>query len=164
MPEVRSWKCLTCHQEFKVGQWTCTDGTSNHIVEVKNYYSMDVPIDPGRPAEGSMMPIVRGTTTVCSIPPGKKVMMNDEVMFTGEGSVVFLNGFYATADPEKQYYLNKKPAYNHTEEEWKSVWLTKDEQLAEREMALKAREQRVENERNELLAKTKQQKGQLANA
>lgn len=156
MAEVRSWKCLECGKEFKVGEWICADGTSNHLVAEKKYYSLDVPIDPGRPAEGSGMPIVRGRTTVCSIPPGKRVMMNDEVVFAGEGSVEFINGFYATTDPEKQYYLNKKPAYNHTEEDWKSKWLTKEEQLAEREMAIKAKEQRLENDRNALLVKTKE--------
>ena len=40
-------------------------------------------------------------------------------------------------------------------DQWKAVWLTKDELFAEKELELKAREQRLENERNELLASTK---------
>ena len=73
----------------------------------------------------------------------------------GEGSVEFINGRFSSSDPEIQYWLDKKAAYNATEDQWKAVWLTKDELFAEKELELKAREQRLENERNELLASTK---------
>lgn len=153
---LQTWKCLNCGNTFKVGEWICADGVSNHLVEEKQYRTLDAPADPGRPAEGSLMPIVRGRTVLCNIPPGRRVMEGDEVRMIGEGSVEFINGRYATSDPEKQYYIDKKPAYNATEEQWKVAWLTKDERLAEKELALKAQEQRIENERNELLSRTKE--------
>lgn len=148
-------KCKVCEKEFKVGDWTCMDGQSNHIVDEKTYRALDAPTAPGRPAEGTLPPIVRGRTLVCNIPPPKKVMKDGEVQMVGEGSVEFINGRFSSSDPEIQYWLDKKAAYNATEDQWKAVWLTKDELFAEKELELKAREQRLENERNELLASTK---------
>jgi hypothetical protein len=153
---VNSWKCLACGKKFGVGEWVCTDGISNHVVEEKTYRVLDAPTAPGRPADGSLAPIVRGRTMVCNIPPPKRVMEGSDAKWVGEGSVEFINGSYSTSNPEIQYWLDKKPAYNATLEQWKKTWLTQDELLAEKELSLKAREARLENDRNELLAKTKE--------
>ena len=154
--QPKKWKCINCNKEFMVGEWACSDGISNHVVEEKTYRVLDAPSDAGKPAEGTLMPIVRGRTTVCNIPPPKKVMEGGEVRQIGEGSVEFINGRFSTSDPEIQYWLDKKPAYQATEDQWKATWLSKDEQLAEKEIALRAVERRLENERNELLAQVKQ--------
>lgn len=153
---LRTWQCEVCNKTFKEGDWTCEDKISNHIVAEKTYRVLDAPADPGRPADGTLPPVIRGRTTVCNIPPPKKIMEGGEVRMVGEGSVEFLNGLYATSDPEKQFWLDKKPGYSATEEQWKSVWLSKTEQLAEKELELRAARERLENERNELLAMTKQ--------
>ena len=151
-------QCLVCKEQFEIGKWTCADGVANHVVEMKTYRALDAPSDAGKPTEGTLMPIVRGRTVICNIPPARKVMEGGEVRMVGEGSVEFLNGRYSTSDPEKQYWLDKKPAYSASEEAWKANWLSKDELLAEKELQLQAIQQRLENERNELLAQVKQQK------
>jgi len=148
-------KCLVCHKEFVVGDWICEDNVSNHVVPEKTYRALDAPAEPGRPAEGSLMPIVRGRTVVCNIPPSKKHMQDGEVRMIGEGSVEFINGRFSTSNPELQYWLDKKPGYNATEEQWKNCWLSKDELLEEKRLELVAMTQRLENERNELLSQTK---------
>ena len=152
------WKCLTCGKKFKVGEWTCQDGVSNHVVEEKIYRALDAPQDigyadsKGTPLDGSLF----GETVVCSIPPPKKIIgENGEVSWSGEGSVVFHRGRYSTKDPEKQYWLDQRSAYNHSEEEWSARWLSMSQRLQLREQELHAREQRLENDRNELLAQTK---------
>jgi hypothetical protein len=94
------WECVVCKKEFGVGQWACSDGVSNHVVEEKTYRVLDAPSEAGRPAEGSLMPIVRGRTTVCNIPPPRKVMEGGEVRHVGEGSVEFINGRFSSKDPE----------------------------------------------------------------
>jgi hypothetical protein len=155
---IQSWKCLVCDKEFKVGDWVCLDGTVNHVVEKKDYLTLDAPLDPGKTPQGMLAPIIRGRTVVCNIPPAKKIMEDGEVRMVGEASVEFINGFYSTSDPEQQYWLNKNPNCNFTEDQWKNVWLTSEERIAEKELNLKAREQRLENERNELLTQVKKQK------
>jgi len=157
--DQQTWFCEVCEKKFSPGQWTCSDKISNHVVAAKTYRSLDAPSDPGRPAAGSLPPVVRGRTMVCNIPPPQKVMEKDEVRWIGEGSVEFINGMYTTTDPQKQYWLDKRPAYNATEEQWKNTWHTKDERLAEKETQLRAMSERLENERNELLAQTKQKVG-----
>lgn len=149
---LQTYKCKKCDKKFTAGSWKCGDG-ANHEVEVKEYRSLDAPVAPGR-YEGTP-PVVRGKTTVCNIPPAHKEVDGMETKWVGEGSVEFINGRFSTSDPEVQFYLDKKPAYNASEEDWRRTWWTSEESLANREMELKRREQRLENERNELLEKTK---------
>jgi len=156
------WACEVCGKKFGIGEWTCADGQSNHVVKEKTYRCLDAPLDPGKPAEGSTAPVIRGRTVVCNIPPAKKVMEGGEVKLVGEGSVEFINGAYSTKDPEIQYWLDKKPSYQATQEQWDQMWKTAEERLAQKEHELRAAEQRLENERNELLAQVKQQKKQPA--
>ncbi len=153
------WKCDVCGKKFKIGEWTCHDGIRNHTVQEKTYLVCDAPQDPGKPADGSLPPIVRGRTKVCNIPPPKKVMENGEVKYIGEGSVEFINGRFSTNDPEIQYWLDQKRAYNRSEADWEACWLTSTERLAKKELELVAYEQRLQSERNELLAQTKERVG-----
>lgn len=153
------WTCLTCYKEFGVGKWTCVDGVANHVVAEKVYRVCDAPAEPGRPADGTALPVVRGRTTVCNIPPPRKVMEGGEVKMIGEGSVEFINGRFSTSDPEKQYWLDKKPGYGSTEEQWKRNWYSKDELLADKEAQLNSAQMRLEADRNDLLAQTKQRVG-----
>lgn len=156
--ESKKWKCTNpdCSKDFGVGEWVCVDGSSNHVVTEKIYRSCDPPINPGEPADGSLPPIVRGRTIVCNIPPPKKSMVDGDVRMIGEGSVEFINGIYATTDPEIQYWLDKKPGYQSTEDQWKRAWLSKSELLAEKEENLRVMQERLENEQNALLAQVKQ--------
>jgi hypothetical protein len=155
---IKKYNCTECGKEFGVGEWICADGTVNHKVSEKVYRALDVPLDPGKPAAGTLGPVVRGRTVVCNIPPPKKVMENGEVHSVGEGSVEFVNGIYSTTDPEIQYWLDKKPGYQASEEQWKQKWYTSEELIAEKEIELNAKAARLENERNELLTQVQKQK------
>ena len=48
--QPKKWKCINCNQEFMVGEWACSDGISNHVVEEKTYRVLDAPSDAGKPA------------------------------------------------------------------------------------------------------------------
>ena len=146
-----SWKCLECGKKFSAGEWTCLDGISHHRVEEKTYRCLDAPSDPStKDAE-----LKNGRTVVCNIPPPKRVMEGSDAKWVGEGSVEFIRGRFSTSDPEQQYWLDKRPSYNATEEQWSRVWLSQNQQLEIDRMQLAADRQRLENERNELLAAQK---------
>jgi hypothetical protein len=152
---AQEWKCTECGKKFKVGEWTCTDGISNHKVEEKTYRVLDAPSDPS----SKDMSLKDGRTVVCNIPPPHRVMEGNDAKWVGEGSVEFIRGRYATDDPEKQYWLDKKGAYNATEYQWREVWYSDAQQLALGKMELAAARQRLESDRNELLSKTKERVG-----
>lgn len=152
---AQMWKCTECGKKFGVGDWTCSDGISNHRVEEKTYLCLDAPSDPST----KDMSLKDGRTVVCNVPPAKKVMEGDQVRMIGEGSVEFIRGRFATSDPEQQYWLDKRPAYNATEEEWRNVWYSDRQKIEIDKMENAAMKQRLENERNELLAMTQKRAG-----
>lgn len=157
--KIQTWKCVVCDKSFKVGEWTCQDGLTNHVVEAKIYRSCDAPTDPGhKPGGGDLETSGYGMVRVCNIPPPKKVMEGNDVKWVGEGYVEFIRGRFSSTDPEIQYWLDKKPNYNASEEQWQSSWLSKKQQLDLREQSLIAERERLENERNDLLSQVKQQK------
>lgn len=148
---MSQWKCVECGKKFGVGEWMCADGTSNHRVEEKTYRCLDAPSDPST-KDASLKD---GRTTVCNIPPPKRVMEGNDAKWVGEGSVEFIRGRFATSNPEQQYWLDKKPGYNATEEQWRAVWYSDAQQLQLGRMELAAGQARLENDRNDLLEKTK---------
>jgi len=149
---MSQFKCTQCNKEFSAGEWICTDGVSHHVVEEKTYRCLDAPSDPST-KDASLKD---GRTVVCNIPPPKRVMEGNDAKWVGEGSVEFIRGRFTTSDPEQQYWLDKKSAYNATEDQWRAAWFSKSQQLEVGRLELEAARQRLENERNELLAKTKQ--------
>ena len=157
----RTWKCTECGKIFGVGEWLCLDGQTNHKVEEKLYLLADAPSDPGHPAAGGMDSKRDGRTRICNIPPDKQIVRNGEVAMIPGGYVEFIRGRYATTDPEFQYYLDRKGGYC-TEEQWEAAWLSDNQRLAIEKMKIQAMQQRLENERNELLAQVKQQKSKSA--
>lgn len=152
---IQTWKCVKCEKTFKVGEWLCEDRVTNHVVAEKEYLLADAPTDPGHPERGGMDSKRDGRTRICNIPPPQKVMEGDEVRMIGEGYVEFVRGRFSTTDPQAQYWLDRKGGFC-TQAQWEAAWLSQSQQLEIKEMNLKAREQRLENERNELLAKTKE--------
>ncbi len=156
---LQSWKCLTCNNDFKVGDWLCSDKQSNHIVERKEYLVADAPSDPGHPAKGGMDSKRDGRTRICNIPPDKTVIVNGETQRVPGGFVEFVRGRFATSDPEIQYYLEKTRSNVFcSEAQWEQAWLSQGQQLELERGKLDAMRQRLENERNELLSQVKQQK------
>lgn len=156
--EQQKWTCTECGATFGIGEWTCKDGTLNHVVAEKTYRSMDAPTDPSTRNDS----LKDGRTVVCNIPPPVRVMEGDSVRWVGEGSVEFIRGRYATTDPVKQYWLDKRPEYNATEDQWRSMWYSDSQKLEIEKMELQAARQRLENDRNELLAQTKKKAGVAA--
>lgn len=152
-----TWKCETCSKKFSVGEWTCADGQSNHVVERKEYLLADAPTDPGHPTQGGMDSKRDGRTRICNIPPDKAIVVNGEVTRVPGGYVEFVRGRFATSDPEVQYYLEKtRGASFCSEAQWEQAWLSQGQQLSLERGKLDAMKQRLESERNELLAQTKQ--------
>src|SRR5689334_40466 len=107
---MQTWKCLGCGKTFGVGEWTCSDGQSNHVVDKKDYLMNDAPSDPGHVAPGSTINVALrdGRTRICAIPPDKKVVVAGEVQTVPGGYVEFIQGRFSTSDPEQQYWLDKK--------------------------------------------------------
>lgn len=155
MPQQTEWKCIECNKKFGVGQWTCADGVSNHVVTTKTYRSMDAPSDPSTRNDS----LKHGRTVVCNIPPGHKEGSGADVRYVGEGSVEFIRGRFETTNPEIQYWLDKRPEYNCTEEQWRSTWYSDSQKLELDKLQLAADRQRLENDRNALLEQTKSRVG-----
>jgi len=133
----QSWTCLVCSKPFTVGEWLCSDGHTNHIIAEKQYRSLDAPSDPGHAAQGGQDSLRDGRTRVCNIPPDKQVIVNGELRMVPGGYVEFIRGRFATTDPEIQYYLDKRAAYNATEEQWEAAWLSTGQKFDLERMRLK---------------------------
>lgn len=154
------WKCETCSKKFSVNEWVCQDGQSNHVIERKEYLLNDAPSDPGHVAPGSTINVTlrEGRTRICNIPPAQKVMRGDSVEWIGEGYVEFVQGRYATQDPQIQYWLDKRGGYC-TQEQWERAWLTDAQQISLERGRIDVLKNRLENERNDLLSQQKQRVG-----
>ena len=162
---LQTWTCRNCGEKFTVGKFLCKDGATNHLVDPKAYFLDDAPQDPGRPAPGSHINVTlrEGRTRICNIPPDRTVLKDGNATLMIGGYVEFVQGRFTTSDPEIQYYLDKKGGFC-TEERWSEVWLSAEQRLEMREIALAAREQRLENERNDLLASQKQARSNMPQA
>jgi hypothetical protein len=154
-----TWKCEVCEKTFKVGDWICQDGQVNHKVAYKLYLLADAPSDPGHLALGSNInPALReGRTRICNIPPDKTVLRNGEAVTVPGSYVEFIQGRFSSNDPEIQYCLDKKGGFC-SQEQWDAAWLTDNQRLTKQRLELDAMAQRLENDRNELLAQQKQQR------
>jgi hypothetical protein len=153
----QTWKCINCGKKFDIGKWTCEDGTSNHVVDSKEYLLADAPSDPGHPVQGGVDSLRDGRTRICNIPPDRTVLRNNEATVIPGGYVEFIRGRFSTTDPEIQYYLEKTRGKHFVNEaQWAAAWLSQSQQFELERGRLSAMAQRLENERNELLAQTKQ--------
>lgn len=150
---IEKRKCTECGREFAPPNWECFPG-QKHVVEAKRYYMADAPTVPeyrnGRPF------INKGAsrTVILNIPPERTVKEGDEVRRITGGSVEFVRGLFETTDPEIQFYLDKKEGLC-SKERWEEVYINDDERLQMRSMELAAREQRLAERENELLATVK---------
>lgn len=153
---LKSWKCTTCSKDFSQGDWTCQDGLSNHTVEQKEYLLNDAPSDPGHIAPGSTVNVAlrEGRTRICNIPPDKTRVVGGETEKIPGGYVEFIRGEFHTSDPEVQYWLDKKGGFCNREQ-WNIAWLTEGQQLLMQRQEVEGMRQRLENERNDLLAQVK---------
>jgi hypothetical protein len=155
--EIQTWECVTCGKKFKVGQWQCEDGISNHTVANKEYLQNDSPAEPGHVSGTGMNSQRDGRTIICNMPPDKIVLRNGESALVPGGTVEFVRGRFSTSNPEVQYWLERKGGFC-TEAQWAAAWLSNSQQLEIREMKLKAQENRLEQDRNSLLERVKSEK------
>lgn len=153
-------KCIECKAEIKTGHWECAPGVK-HVTEIKRYFTDDAPTVPewrnGTPFVNKAI----ARTQILNMPPEKQVRENDELVRLPGGSVELVRGMYETSDPEIQFWMDKKGGWC-TEERWKEVYLNDDEKNQIRTMELNAREARLSNRENDLLAQTKQKHGTAA--
>jgi hypothetical protein len=150
---MQNFHCLECGKDFKAGDWICMGGIA-HKVASKRYYMDDAPTvtswRDGRPY------IDKGAarTQILNIPPEKQIREGEQTTRIPGGSVEFVRGMFETADPEIQFYLERKGGLC-SEERWREVYLNDDEKNQIRNMDLAAREQRLVDRENELLTSVK---------
>lgn len=148
---LQEYNCINCEKKFKAGDWVCQTG-HQHVVGKVRYYMDDAPTvadAQGRVRKGDSQ------TTVLNMPPQKYVMdhSGNSVMVPG-GAITFVRGMYETSDPEIQYCLQGHKGLC-SEERWKEVYLDTSEKMELKRIELAAREQRIIQQENELLAQTR---------
>src|SRR5215469_4516143 len=145
--------CLDCGKTFIAGDYMCQTGVK-HRVETKSYYTADAPTvaewRDGRPYINKAI----ARTYILNVPPEKMITENGEVRRIPGGTVEFVRGFYETDDPEIQFYLDRKEGLCNRQR-WEEVYINDDERHQIKELELRAREQRVVERENELLASVK---------
>jgi len=152
---LKTQKCLECEKEFGFGEWACAATGANHVVEAKSYFMDDAPTVQHR--EGNVMVTDKhSTTTVLNIPPERQIKVGNDVQRTPGGAVTFVRGRYDTADPEIQFYLDRKPGLC-TKARWEAVYFSETEKQEMKRMELDARERRLEMQEGSLLAKVQKQ-------
>lgn len=163
MADKKQFKCTgECGKEFSFGDWECFPGLK-HTVAPKTYYKDDAPFcDFKRDPDGLSF---RTSRTFVHVIPEKR--LKDEtgsIAIQAASPVCFIRGKYETTDPEQQFYI-ERAKIDVGKERWYEAYHTpiqkqriKDNSLAEREVALAAKEAEL----NELLASVK--KGKTAEA
>jgi len=152
-----TFKCTECGKEFTPNQgWDCMPGIK-HVVAPKRYYMDDAPTVPewrdGRPFINK----AASRTQVLNVPPERQIREGEQTTRIPGGTVEFIRGMFETSDPEIQFYLDKKDGLC-SEARWREVYLNDDEKQQMRALELSAREQRLEQRENELLATVKGRK------
>lgn len=151
---LQEFKCTECEKKFKAGDWTCVTG-ENHKVAPKRYYMNDAPTVPAM-IGGVMRVDKHAATLVLNIPPETRFAGHDGVQqVIPGGSAQFIRGMYETADPEKQFWLDKHKGMC-TKAEWEAAYLNDDEKMYIERQELAAERSRLEAERNSLLEMTQQ--------
>ena len=146
-------KCLECGKSFKPGEWECMPGVY-HTVQSKRYYMDDAPTVPEIRDGARFINKGISQTQILNIPPEKQIREGDGITRIPGGSVTFVRGLYETTNPEIQFYLDRKAGLC-TQARWEEVYLNDDEKVQMKNLQLAAREQRLADRENELLAAVK---------
>lgn len=150
---LREFHCIECNKKFQQGDWDCVPG-QKHTVESKRYYMADAPTVPEWRDGFPYINKGASQTQVLNIPPERQIKVGEDIHRIPGGTVTFVRGLFETNDPEIQFYLDKKAGLV-TEERWKEVYLNDDEKNHIKNMELQAREARLAERENELLASQK---------
>lgn len=155
MATIKEFKCLECDKTFKAGDWDCFPGRP-HVVEHKTYYMDDAPFDKrsckdSRTIIENLVPERTGVDgTGRSTPiPGRQI--------------VFSRGVYGTDSPQEQFYLDNRKGLC-TKERWEEVYFSDVEKFELQKQKLRADQERLEKDKNDLLAKVKGDVRARANA
>ena len=150
---IQNFKCLECGKKFDAGNWECMPGVM-HTVTAKRYYMDDAPTVPEIRDGARFINKGISQTQILNIPPEKQIREGDQITRIPGGSVTFIRGMYETTNPEIQFYLDRKSGLC-TEARWREVYLNDDEKVQIKNLELAAREQRLADRENQLLASVK---------
>ena len=125
-----------------------------HVVAPKRYYMDDAPSVPEIRDGAKFINKGVSQTQILNIPPERQIREGDSITRIPGGSVTFVRGMFETSNPETQFYLDRKAGLC-TEERWREVYLNDDEKVQMRNLELSAREQRLADRENDLLAAVK---------
>lgn len=158
--------CLTCGNKFdpQQAQFNCPTGQP-HKLPVKIYYKDDAPSDPGPFIMSPHGPIATGgnrkhaQTIIANLVPERTIIRDGQTQVVPGRSVTFIRGMYSTDLAEEQFYLDIRERDGATcdKARWEEVYLTDHQRLELQKMDLSAREQRLEQDRSDLLSKVKGQ-------
>ena len=150
---IEKMHCTECEKDFKPGDWECMPGVY-HTVPTKRYFMDDAPT-VAEIRDGARF-INKGIsqTQILNIPPERQIREGDQITRIPGGSVTFVRGLYETSNPEIQFYLDRKSGLC-TEARWREVYLNDDEKTQIKNLELAAREQRLADRENDLLASVK---------
>jgi hypothetical protein len=149
---LSNWKCTRCGQSFSAGDWNCKDGSA-HQITAKVYYVNDAPSN--RKDEQAMR---SSRLIMANVVPEQKFIRNNDVVQVPGINVEFIRGMLSTTDPKIQNALDQRSGVFQGDEGkkiWGDAYLTGPEKAEIERNKLMADNKRLENERNELLAKVK---------
>lgn len=153
---LQKFNCLNCEKEFEAGDWYCKDG-SLHRVQSKIYYVIDAPADR-RDCKNSRLMILN------LIPERQETRGNDIVRVPGK-HVEFVRGLYETDDPQYQIALDKRNNVFHGDEGrklWENAYMSDAEKQQLDKIRLQGEVNRLQVERNQLLAEVQASKKKSA--
>lgn len=130
--------CTRCKKEVEIPEWDCVDGM-RHQVEAKTYYSPAANLTTYS-AEERIVHINGNATRI----PAKRVQ--------------FLKGAFTTCDPQDQFGLDNQKGLI-TADQWKEIFVSKEERVAMKERELDVRERRIIEQQSALDRLKAQSKG-----
>lgn len=148
---LAKYHCTNCEKDFEAGSWQCASG-EHHTVLAKTYYVLDAPADK-RDCKNARLQMLN------VIPEGKVMRGNDAVVVPGT-HIEFVRGIFSTDNPQIQMALDKRGKVFSGDEGrkmWEAAYFSNEEKKELEAIELKGKVARLENERNDLLAKVQAQ-------
>lgn len=149
----RKFRCSECGVEFDPPNFECMPGVM-HTVPAKRYYMDDAPTVPEIRDGKSYINKGASQTVVLNIPPERQIREGEQITRIPGGSVLFIRGLFETSSPEEQFWLDRKAGLV-SEARWNEVYLNDDEKINIKNLNLAAREARLQERENDLLAGVK---------
>ena len=149
---LQEFDCTNCQKHFKAGDWNCASGEV-HTVAPVTYYLLDAPHDHNDR--------IHARTIISNVIPETQITRGNDIIRIPGTAVEFVRGRLETSDPQIQMRLNTRNGVFRGDEgfkRWQDNYLTNEEKNAIDRFNLKDQVTRLEQERNDLLAKVKADK------